>query len=181
MGHRFVRSELAIRSGDLGIPWQPHRGIRAGRRATAPSRLHIRARAARVAASAGDHALAARHLDQTLPSVQHRRGDDISTLAGLVFAADAAACLGRTDAAQTLLTALRPYQHLVAGIGATICVGAVAHYVGRLEQTVGDLPAAIDSFERALDRHRAMASPPVHRLERRRLGPSPAPARRSGR
>jgi hypothetical protein len=162
MGNRFMRSELALHARDPAVL----RGLIEGLAADADRLPHlhfIRARTAQVAAIGGEAEVAHRHLSLYLAAIAPGLNEDIVTLAGLSFAAQAAARIGALDAARTLHGLLAPYTGMVASIGATICVGAVSHFLGLLEQALGDLDAAVGSFEDALTRHRAMASPPFER------------------
>ena len=152
MGNRFLRSELWLRTGrsaDLG-PLIVELAADADR---LPNLPFIRARTAQIAALAGDLTVARRHLDRYLASIVQNPGEDISTLAGHAFAAEAASQLRAMDACRELHRLLSPYTGIVASIGATICVGSVAHFTGILESALGDLNAAVESLAAALARH----------------------------
>ena len=168
MGNRFTRSELWFRTGDHGALAPLVAGFSAD--ADRLPHLHfIRARTAQIAMLAGDRVEAKRHLELYLAAIAPGLHQDIVTLAGLAFASHAAAGLHAIGACRILHPLLAPYAAMVASVGATICVGSVAHHLGLLDRELGDLDAAVESFSAALALHQAMASPPLTAWSAREL------------
>ncbi len=83
-----------------------------------------------------------------------RDGDWLVTMTLL---ADVAAGLADVERSALLYEQLLPYRerHLVIGI-ATVCLGSVARYLGRLAITIGDRAAGLDHFELALEANTAL-------------------------
>ena len=81
-------------------------------------------------------------------------------LIGMTLLADVAAGLGDAPRARLLYELLLPYRERNVVIGmATVCLGSVARYVGRLALTIGERGAALEHLLVAIDANTALAAP----------------------
>jgi tetratricopeptide (TPR) repeat protein len=77
----------------------------------------------------------------------------------LTHLAEACAYLGDGDRAATIHAALRPYGDLMAVVDRGLYIkGSVAHYLGQLDATMGNVADARRWFDRALERHRTLGA-----------------------
>jgi DNA-binding SARP family transcriptional activator len=74
---------------------------------------------------------------------------DFSWLAVVALAAAAAAALGDRPRAESLIARMAPYRERYVDMGSS-WLGSVAYYLGLLHACVGDVAAAVGSFEQAL-------------------------------
>jgi DNA-binding SARP family transcriptional activator/tetratricopeptide (TPR) repeat protein len=97
----------------------------------------------------------------------HLRRDGIH-LPTLALLADLATALDDAAGAERLYTLLLPYEERVVALGfATVCMGSVSHYLGRLALLRGDVPAARAHLERAVQANERIGALP-HLLRSRR-------------
>jgi DNA-binding SARP family transcriptional activator len=85
---------------------------------------------------------------------------DADWLIAMTLLSDLAAGLGDPPRARLLYELLLPYRERNIVIGmATVCLGSVARYVGRLALTIGERTAALEHLRYAIEANRALAAP----------------------
>jgi tetratricopeptide (TPR) repeat protein len=135
-----------------------------------PPEFTFRASVATIAAAAGSLDRARAELDGLLAPGLANLPRSSTWLSGMVLVVEAARVLGDNEAAGQAYELLRPFAELpVLPSFAVTCIGSVERSLGLAALTTGEIAAAVDHLERALEANRRLGNRPVTAVTRGEL------------